>query len=253
LGRQQAYPKSGARRQGADQGQKRLFATGIEMYRDAMLKNIPPCLWPGVGLAIALSLAFGPSSGLAADKAQAEGLYAEMETSKGKILLQLEFEKAPLTVANFVGLAEGTKHYSKSAGEAPKKQDKPFYDGLTFHRVIPDFMIQGGDPLGNGTGGPGYKFRDEFDPSLRHTGPGTLSMANAGPRSNGSQFFITHKATPWLDDRHTIFGHVVEGQDVVNGIARGDTIKTVKILRMGEKAKKFKGDEEEFQKLAGKA
>ncbi len=192
-----------------------------------MLKNILPSLLPKVGSALALSLAFGPARGLAAEKALADGLYAEMETSKGKILLQLEFEKAPLTVANFVGLAEGTKHYSKSAGDAPKKQDKPFYDGLTFHRVIPDFMIQGGDPLGNGTGGPGYKFRDEFDPSLRHTGPGTL-------------------------DRHTVFGHVVEGQDVVNSIARGDTIKTIKILRMGEKAKKFKGDEEEFQKLAGK-
>jgi peptidylprolyl isomerase len=218
-----------------------------------MLKNILSSFLPRVGFALALSLAFGPARGLTAEKALADGLYAEMETSKGKILLQLEFEKTPLTVANFVGLAEGTKHYSKRGGEAPKKQDNPFYDGLTFHRVIPDFMIQGGDPLGNGTGGPGYKFRDEFDPSLRHTGPGILSMANAGPRSNGSQFFITHKATPWLDDRHTIFGHVVEGQDVVNSIARGDTIKTIKILRMGEKAKKFKGDEEEFQKLAGKA
>ena len=218
-----------------------------------MLKDILPSLLPSVGLALALFLALGPSRGLAADKALADGLYAEMETSKGKILLQLEFEKTPLTVANFVGLAEGTKHYSKSAGEAPKKQDKPFYDGLTFHRVIPGFMIQGGDPLGNGTGGPGYKFRDEFDPGLRHTGPGILSMANAGPRSNGSQFFITHKATPWLDDHHTVFGHVVEGQDVVNSIARGDTIKTIKILRSGEKAKKFKGDEEAFQKLSGKS
>ncbi len=218
-----------------------------------MLKNILPSVLPWVGFALALFLALGPSRGLAADQALADGLYAEMETSKGKIRLQLEFEKTPLTVANFVGLAEGTKHYAKSAGEAPKKQDKPFYDGLTFHRVIPDFMIQGGDPLGNGTGGPGYKFRDEFDPSLRHTGPGILSMANAGPGSNGSQFFITHKATPWLDDRHTVFGHVVEGQDVVNSIARGDTIKTIKILRSGEKAKKFKGDEEAFQKLSGKS
>ena len=215
-----------------------------------MRKNIPPSFLPKVGLALALVLALGPSCGR---RRLADGLYAEMETSKGKILLQLEFEKTPLTVANFVGLAEGKKHYSKGASEAPKKQDNPFYDGLTFHRVIPDFMIQGGDPLGNGTGGPGYKFRDEFDPSLRHTGPGILSMANAGPRSNGSQFFITHKATPWLDDRHTIFGHVVEGQDVVNSIAQGDTIKTIKILRMGEKAKKFKGDEEEFQKLSGKS
>src|SRR5438445_11286651 len=114
-------------------------------------------------------------------------------------------------------------------------------------------MRQGGDPLGSGTRGSGYTFRAEFDPGLRHTGAGILSMANAGPRSNGSQFFITHKATPWLDDHHTVFGHVVEGQDVVNSIARGDTIKTIKILRIGEKAKKFKGDEEEFQKLAAKS
>ena len=181
-----------------------------------------------------------------------DGLYAEMETSKGKILLQLEYEKTPLTVANFVGLAEGTKQYSKG-GEAPKAQDKPFYDGLTFHRVIPDFMIQGGDPQGVGSGGPGYKFRNEIDPSLKHDRPGILSMANAGPDTNGSQFFITHKDTPWLDGKHTVFGHVVEGQDVVNKIVKGDTIKTLKILRVGEKAKAFKGDEADFQKFSKKA
>src|SRR6266581_910906 len=206
-----------------------------------------------INIGLALAAVVGTGGATAAEKSLPDGLYANMETSKGKIVLQLEFEKVPLTVANFVGLAEGTKYYAKAPGEPVKKQDKPFYDGLKFHRVIPNFMIQGGDPQGNGTGGPGYRFRDEFDPSLRHTGPGILSMANSGPRSNGSQFFITHKATPWLDDRHTIFGHVVEGQDVVNAIARGDTIKTIKILRMGEKAKKFKGDEEEFQKLAGKS
>lgn len=183
------------------------------------------------------------------DKKLADGLYAEMDTSKGKILLQLEFEKTPLTVANFVGLAEGTKHYSTD-GSASKKQDKPFYDGLTFHRVIPDFMIQGGDPQGSGRGGPGYKFKDEIHPSLKHTGPGILSMANSGPGSNGSQFFITHKETSWLDGKHSVFGHVVEGQDVVNKIAGGDTLKSVKILRIGDKAKAFKGDQAEFEKLS---
>ena len=184
-----------------------------------------------------------------ADKKLADGVYAEMETSKGRILLQLEFEKTPLTVANFVGLAEGTKDYSKD-GSAPKKQGKPFYDGLTFHRVIAQFMIQGGDPEGVGSGGPGYRFKNEIVASLRHDKPGILSMANAGPDTNGSQFFVTHVPTPWLDGKHTVFGHVVEGQDVVNQIEKGDTIKTVKILRVGEKAKAFKGDQADFEKFS---
>lgn len=181
-----------------------------------------------------------------------DGVYAEMDTSKGKILLYLEFEKTPLTVANFVGLAEGTKNYSADGGP-PKAQGKPLYDGLTFHRVIPSFMIQGGDPQGNGRGGPGYMFRNEIVPSLKHDRAGILSMANAGPDTNGSQFFITHKDTPWLDGKHTVFGHVVEGQDVVNKIAVGDTIKTVKIIRVGDNAKAFKGDEAAFQKYSSKS
>lgn len=182
-----------------------------------------------------------------------DGLYAEMETSKGKILLQLEFEKTPLTVANFVGLAEGTKYYSTTPGEPPKAQNKPFYDGLSFHRVIANFMIQGGDPQGTGSGGPGYQFRNETMPSLKHDRAGILSMANAGPDTNGSQFFITHLETPWLDGKHTVFGHVIEGQNVVNAIVQGDKIKTIKIVRVGEKAKAFKGDEADFQKLLKKA
>ncbi len=195
-----------------------------------------------------------------AERKLADGLYAEFDTSKGKIVCQLEFEKSPLTVANFVGLAEGTKHYSTD-GSAPKKQDKPFYDGLTFHRVIPNFMIQGGDPQGSGAGGPGYKFKDETRADLKHGGPGILSMANSDPQgskapfsnkgsSNGSQFFITHKETAWLDGLHTVFGHVVEGQDIVNKIAIGDKINSVKILRVGEKAKAFKGDQADFERLS---
>ncbi len=165
-----------------------------------------------------------------------KGLYAEMETNRGKILLQLEFEKTPLTVANFVGLAEGKiKNNAKPA-------KTPFYDSLKFHRVIPNFMIQGGDPLGTGTGGPGYAFKDEFVPDLNFTGPGILAMANSGPATNGSQFFITHVATPWLNQHHTIFGHVISGQDVVNSIVQGDVISHIKIIRKGKAAKKFKAD-----------
>ncbi len=178
-----------------------------------------------------------------------DGLYAEIETTKGIILGQLEFEKTPLTVANFVGLAEGKKHYSKAGGTPADAKGEPYYDGLNFHRVIPDFMIQGGCPQGTGTGGPGYKFPDEIDSSLKHSDPGIFSMANSGPGTNGSQFFITHKATPWLDGKHTVFGHVVKGQNVVNAIAKGDKINKMTIKRIGEKAKAFKGDEAQFAAL----
>jgi peptidyl-prolyl cis-trans isomerase A (cyclophilin A) len=168
-------------------------------------------------------------------KTQADGLFAKMSTNKGDIYLQLEFEKVPMTVGNFVGLAEGkVKNTAKADGV-------PFYDGLKFHRVIPNFMIQGGDPLGTGAGGPGYKFADEFDTTLKHTGPGILSMANAGAGTNGSQFFITHVQTAWLDGKHTVFGHVVKGMEVVNAIVGNDTLKTLTILRKGKKAEAFDG------------
>jgi peptidylprolyl isomerase len=180
-------------------------------------------------------------------KALPEGIYAIISTDKGDIVLQLEPEKTPMTVANFVSLAEGNNDYV-----ADKYKGKPFYDGLKFHRVIKDFMIQGGDPLGTGAGDPGYKFKDEFDASLKHDKPGTLSMANSGPGTNGSQFFITHKATPWLNGKHTVFGHVVKGQDVVNKIAKGDVMNKVSIIRKGEKAKGFNAKKvfnEEFAKM----
>ena len=162
-----------------------------------------------------------------------EGLYAQIETNKGPIILKLAIKEAPVTVANFVSLSEGD---NPRVNEEFKS--KMFYDGLKFHRVIDDFMIQGGDPLGNGTGGPGYKFDDEFS-ELTHKGPGILSMANSGPGTNGSQFFITHKATPWLDGRHTVFGEVTRGQKIVDSIEQNDLIKSIKIIRNGDEAKNF--------------
>lgn len=153
-----------------------------------------------------------------AESKREPGLYAIFETSMGKITVQLYEKEAPKTVANFVGLAEGTKEWTDPKTGKPVK--KPFYDGLIFHRVLPKFMIQGGDPLGNGTGGPGYRFEDEFSPNLKFDRPGRLAMANSGPNTNGSQFFITEVPTDWLSNRHTIFGQVVEGQDLVDKIAR---------------------------------
>ena len=210
--------------------------------------------------ALAVAIALTSLSVMAKEEQLKDGLYAEIDTTKGPIVAQLEFEKTPMTVANFVGLAEGTRHYSKTGGKPEAQAGKPYYDGILFHRVIKDFMIQTGCPQGTGRGGPGYRFPDEFDKSLRHTGAGILSMANSGPGTNGSQFFITHKATPWLDDRHSVFGKVIKGSEVVDAIAgvqvvgsdrpvEDVSIKTVKIKRVGEKAKAFKGDEAHFAKL----
>ncbi|MFO7782254.1 MAG: peptidylprolyl isomerase [Spirochaetia bacterium] len=168
-----------------------------------------------------------------------DGLYAELETTRGTILIELAYEKAPLTVTNFVGLAEGTIDSSAPDGE-------PFYDGLSFHRVVEDFVVQTGDPNGDGSGGPGYRFPNEIDQSLTHDSAGVVSMANSGPDTNGSQFFITKSAAPWLDGQYSVFGEVVEGQDVVDSIEQGDTLETVKIIRKGEAAGDFETDQAAF-------
>jgi peptidylprolyl isomerase len=200
----------------------------------------------GIKLLFMISILLqGGGAGAAPDTPElGTGLFAKIATTKGDIYVRLEYQKTPLTVCNFVGLAEGTLTRATRRG--------PFYDGLTFHRVIPDFMIQGGDPQGNGRGGPGYTFPDEFVPSLKHDGPGVLSMANAGPKTNGSQFFITHKAAPWLDGRHTVFGKVVLGQDVVNKIEQGDKIIQVTIIRRGPGAEAFQADQGTFDSLRGR-
>ena len=169
-----------------------------------------------------------------------EGLFAVITTEKGEIILKLFYKETPMTVANFVGLAEGTLDAAKG---------KPFYDGLKFHRVISDFMIQGGDPAGNGTGGPGYKFPDEFVEGFIFDKPGKLAMANSGSNTNGSQFFITHVPTDWLNYKHTIFGEVVSGQDIVDSVSQGDTIKSIKIIRQGKDAEAFKVTQESFDAM----
>jgi cyclophilin family peptidyl-prolyl cis-trans isomerase len=175
-----------------------------------------------------------------------EGIFAEIYTNKGKIALQLEFQKTPITVANFITLAEGKNEFVTN-----DRKGKPYYDGLKFHRVIANFMIQGGCPLGTGAGDPGFKFKDEFDPSLKHDKPGILSMANSGPATNGSQFFITHKDTPWLNNKHSVFGHVIEGQKVVDAIAQDDVIEKVEIVRKGKLAKNFNAEKvfSEYMKM----
>jgi len=161
------------------------------------------------------------------------GIYAKFNTTKGSILVHLEFEKTPGTVGNFVALAEGNLENEITS------QGTPYYDGLKFHRVIPDFMIQGGCPQGTGTGNPGYKFDDEFHSDLKHDAPGKLAMANSGPATNGSQFYITHVPTPWLDGKHTVFGSVVEGQEIVDAIAQGDEITSLEIVKVGAEAEAF--------------
>ncbi|MEI6386187.1 MAG: peptidylprolyl isomerase [Spirochaetota bacterium] len=166
-----------------------------------------------------------------------EGLYALIETTKGPITLRLDYLKAPLTVTNFVGLAEGSLDASKG---------RRFYDGLTFHRVVADFVIQGGDPRGDGSGGPGYKFPNEISSDLRHDAPGVLAMANAGPDTNGSQFYITLAATPFLDGKYNVFGRVVSGMDTVRTIAIGDKMNSVTIIRIGNAAKAFVTDQAAF-------
>jgi len=175
------------------------------------------------------------------------GLYAEINTDKGEIIIQLEYKKAPMTVANFVGLAEGT------IKNTFRKEGEPFFDGLKFHRVVKGFVIQGGDPNGNGNGGPGYEFPNEISPDLKHDSEGIVAMANAGPDTNGSQFYITLSSTPHLDGKYSIFGKVVEGMDVVKSIKKGDVIKSIKILRIGKDVENYKVSDDMFKKLVEKS
>ncbi len=195
----------------------------------------------GAGLGGALLVLLGGVTPLAAkDSKLGDGIFARINTNRGEIVLKLHYDIAPLTVCNFISLAEGSMDAANG---------KPFYDGIIFHRVIDDFMVQTGDPEGTGRGGPGYRFADECSSKLRHDSAGILSMANAGPNTNGSQFFITHVATPWLDDKHTVFGKVIKGQNVVNMIRQGDKMLTVRILRNGPDALAFKSGQATFDAL----
>lgn len=204
-----------------------------------------------IGLFVLSILSIGVSIFAQVDEKKLEdGIYAKIYTDKGNILIKLHYDKCPMTVANFVGLAEGT------IANAEKPLGTPYYDGLKFHRVISkangdkqDFMIQGGDPKGNGSGGPGYAFKDEFSPDLKHE-KGTLSMANAGPATNGSQFFITIVETPWLNNKHTVFGKVISGQNLVDSITQGTIMNKVEIIRKGKAAKSFNALDT-FIKLSG--
>lgn len=201
-------------------------------------KFVAAALFGAVVIASSFCAGTAGSKGMDALKGK-EGVFAVMETEKGTMVLELFYKDTPLTVINFVGLAEGT--LDAAEGE-------PFYNGLKFHRVIKDFMIQGGDPRGNGTGGPGYKFPDEWCDKYSFDGPGYLAMANSGPNTNGSQFFITHVPTGWLNGKHTIFGKIVSGQDVVDSVEQDDTIMDLKIVRQGKDAEAFKATQADFDR-----
>jgi cyclophilin family peptidyl-prolyl cis-trans isomerase len=196
-------------------------------------------------IAVLLALA-AVESAFAQTKNLPDGLYAEITTNRGVNLVSLAFEKAPMTVSNFVGLAEGT---IKANGQTGKK----YFDGLTFHRVVPGFVIQGGDPKGDGNGGPGYQFPNEVRPDLKHDSAGVMAMANAGPNTNGSQFYITLAPTPNLDGGYSVFGKVSQGMDVVQKIQQGDVMKTVRILRVGAAATAFVVTQKSFDDLVAKA
>ena len=208
------------------------------------------CLIAGIGSLLFTCIA-GSVFAQQSDAALGNGLFARISTSRGDVVVRLEYQRTPLTVCNFVALAEGKMDVTRG---------KPYYDGMNFHRVISkangddqDFMIQGGCPLGTGAGGPGYRFPDEIVPAMKHDKPGVLSMANAGPGTNGSQFFITIVPTPWLDGKHTIFGQVVEGQNIVNSMRKGDKINKITIIRNGPQASNYKADQALFDSLLNEA